>query len=113
MCLKGPCQLLGFIFQLISRSCDNGMHVEGLLSANLCLFTLLSSEQSSQFERFRLQQVQMVNETSSVKTKLIGNNADETNGNCNTLRLTSNVLDRRLPLINNGLANSGQRSRNR
>ena len=33
------------------------MHVEGLLSANLCLVTLLSSEQCSQFERFRLQHV--------------------------------------------------------
>ena len=52
------------------------MHVEGLLPANVCLVTLFSSEQSLQFERFCLQPVQMVNKTSSFKTKLIGNNAE-------------------------------------
>ena len=36
------------------------MHVEGLLPANLCLVTVLSSEQCLQFERFRQQHVQMV-----------------------------------------------------
>jgi len=50
------------------------MHVERLLPANLCLVNLLSSEQCSQFERFLLQPIQMVNKTCSVKTKLIGNN---------------------------------------
>ena len=34
---------------------DYNMHVEGLLPANLCLVTFLSSEQGSQFERFYLQ----------------------------------------------------------
>ena len=52
------------------------MHVEGLLPANLCLVSLLSSEQCSQFERFCLQPVQMVNKTSSFKTKLIVNNVE-------------------------------------
>ena len=51
------------------------MHFEGLVSANLCLVTLLSSEQCIQFERFRLQHIQMVNKTSSFKTKLVGGNA--------------------------------------
>jgi len=46
------------------------MHVEGLLPANLCLVTFLSSEQCN----FRLQNVQMVNKTSAFKT-FIGNNA--------------------------------------
>ncbi len=55
------------------------MHVERLLPANLCLVNLLSSEfvqivNISQFERFLLQPIQMVNKTCSVKTKLIGNN---------------------------------------
>ena len=39
--------------------------VEGLRPAILCLETLLSSEVCSQFERFHLQHVQMVNKTSS------------------------------------------------
>ena len=51
------------------------MRVEGLLAANLCLVTILSSEQCTQFERFRLELVQMVNKTSKFKTKFIGNNA--------------------------------------
>ena len=46
---------------------------------------LLSSEQCSQFERFRLQHVQMVNKTSSFKTKCIGNNAEASRVNRNTL----------------------------
>ena len=53
-------------------------HVEGLLPANLCLVTLLSSKQCLQFERFRLQHVKMVNE---FKKKLIGNNAEAVNHN--------------------------------
>ena len=40
------------------------VHVEGLLPAHLCVVTLLSSEHCWQFERVRLQHVQMVNKTS-------------------------------------------------
>ena len=54
------------------------MNVGGLLPANLCLVILLNSEQCSQFERFRLQHIQMVNKTSSFKTKFIGHNAEAT-----------------------------------
>ena len=39
------------------------MHVEGLLPADLCLVTLLSSEQSPPFGRFRLPHFQMFNFT--------------------------------------------------
>ena len=39
----------------------------------LCLVTLLTSEQCSQFERFCLQHTLMINETSSFKSKLISN----------------------------------------
>ena len=39
------------------------MHVDCLLAAKLCLVTLLNLEQCSQFQRFRLQHVQMVNKT--------------------------------------------------
>ena len=46
------------------------MYVEGLLPSNLCLVTLLNSEQCLQFERFRLQHIQMVDKTSIFKTKL-------------------------------------------
>ena len=46
------------------------------MSANLCLVTVLSLEQCSEFDRFRLQHVQMVNKTSSFKTKLICNKAE-------------------------------------
>ena len=62
-------------FLLILHFYDYNMHIEGLLPANLCLATLLSSEQCSQFEIFRLQHIQMANKTSNFKTKLIGNNA--------------------------------------
>ena len=58
-----------YLFYLILRSYDYNMLAEGLLLANLCLATLLSLEQCLQFERFRLQYVQMVNKTSSFKTK--------------------------------------------
>ena len=44
----------------------------------LCLVILLSSEQCSQFEIFRQQHVQMVNKPSSLKTKLVDKNAEET-----------------------------------
>ena len=59
------------VFHLILRSYDYNMHVEGLLPANLCLVTLLSFEQCSKLENFRLQHVQIVNKTSRLKTKLI------------------------------------------
>jgi len=45
------------IFRLILHSYDYNMHIEGLLPAILCLGILLSSEQCSQFERFRPQHV--------------------------------------------------------
>ena len=67
------------------RSYDYNMHVEGLLLANMCLVTLFSSEQCSQFEIFRLQNVHIVNKTSSFKTNLIDNNAETSRGNRNTL----------------------------
>ena len=38
---------------------------DGLLPANMCLVSLLRSEERSQLERFRLQRVQMVNKTPS------------------------------------------------
>ena len=57
------------------RPCGHNTPVEWLLPASLYLITLLRSEQTPQFERYRLQHVQMVNKTSSFKTKLIGNNA--------------------------------------
>jgi len=61
------------------------MHVEGLLPANLCLITLLSSEYCSQFERFCLQHVQMIKKISRFKTKFIGNDAEASRVNRNTL----------------------------
>jgi len=60
------------------------MHVEGLLPANLCLVTLLSLEQCPQFERFCMQHIQMVNNTSNFNTKLFGNNAEMSRVNHNT-----------------------------
>ena len=45
--------------------------VEGLLLANLRLVTLLSSEQYSQFERFRLQHDQLINKTSISRQHLL------------------------------------------
>ena len=61
------------------------IHVEDLLPANLCLVTVLSSEQYPQFETFCQQHVQIVNNTFSFKTKLIGNNAEVRRVNCNIL----------------------------
>ena len=69
-----------YCFHLIFSLYDYNMLVEGLLSANLCLVTVLSSAQSSRLERFRL-----VHKTSSFKTKLIGNNAEMSRVNRNTL----------------------------
>ena len=63
------CLLLSF-FNLPLPSYDNNTHVECLLSANLYLVSLLSSEQCSQFGIFR---VQMVNKH-PVSKQLIGNN---------------------------------------
>ena len=62
------------------------MHIEGLLHANLCLASLLSSVQCSQLERFRLQHVQMVNKTNKVSKKLFGDNAKGSRINRNTVR---------------------------
>ena len=53
------------------------MHVEGLLPAGVRLVTLLSSEQSSQFERLRQQHDKIANNTSNFKIKLIGNIAEK------------------------------------
>ena len=53
--------------------------------ANFGLVTLLSLEQCLQFERFCLQHVQMVNKTSSFKTKFIYNNAKVRRVNRNIL----------------------------
>ncbi len=67
------------------------MQVEDLLPAKLCPVTLLSSGQCSQFVRFRLQQVQMGNKTSSFKQNLIAikpnvnsNKAKASRGNSNS-----------------------------
>ena len=58
-------------------SSEYNMHVDGLLSANWCLITLLSSVLCSQFEIFRLQNVQMVNKAFSFNTIFIDNNRAE------------------------------------
>ena len=55
-----------------------------MLTVNLSLLSLLSSEQCSQFERFYLQHVEMVNKMFSFKTKLIGSNAEASRVNRNT-----------------------------
>ena len=83
------------------------MRDEGSLHSNLCFVILLSSEQCSQFERFQLQHVLMVNKTSNFKTKLTGNNAEVCTVNRNTLEL-SHALYRRLPVTDTCSANSGQ-----
>ena len=44
MFLKRWYQLLSFFLHLMLHSSNYNMHVEGLLPANLCLVTLLSSE---------------------------------------------------------------------
>ena len=64
---------------------DYNVHVEGLLPASLCLATLLSLEQCFQIKRYRLQHVQMVNKTSSIKTELIGSNAEVSRVNHSSL----------------------------
>ena len=70
----GGVSVLRFYFvHLILCSYDYNMHFESLMSANLCLVTLLSLEQYLQLERFCLQHVQMVNKRSGFKTKLTGN----------------------------------------
>ena len=59
------------------------LHVEGLLPVSLCLVTLLSLEQCLHFERSHHHD-EMVNKTSSFKTKLTGNNAKASRIKCNT-----------------------------
>ena len=51
------------------RERERDIHDEGLLPADLCLVTLLSSEQCSQFESSHSQYVQKVNQTSSFTTQ--------------------------------------------
>ena len=46
------------------------MHVEGLLLANLCLVTLLSSDECSQVERFLLQDFEIVKKTIQFQKKI-------------------------------------------
>ena len=61
----------------------------------------LSLEQCSQYERFRQQHIQMVNKTSSFKTKVIGNNALASRVNRNTLwRLTFPRSNQQTPRYN-------------
>jgi len=85
--LKRRCQLLGFIVSFnisnlwLQHAC---WRFTACTFANLCLYMLLSSEQCQQFERFRLQCVQVVNKTSSFKTKLTGNNPETNRVNRNT-----------------------------
>ena len=79
---RGQAPRFNFVY-LILYSYD--LHSYGLLPPNLCLVTLLSLEQCLQFERFRLQHIQVVNKTSSFKTKLIGNNAEASRIDCNIL----------------------------
>ena len=52
-------------------SYDYNMLVEGLLPASLCLVILLRWEQWSQFEIFRLQHIQPLNKTASLKKALL------------------------------------------
>ena len=83
--LKASVPNLRFInFHLIIYSYEYNMHIGSLLPANLCLVTLLSSEQCSQFERFRPQDVQMLNpnKSSNFKTKLTGNTVETSRVNC-------------------------------
>ena len=68
--------MYAFIFKFNITFLWYNMHTEGLLPANLCLITKLSSEQCLQFERLCLQHIQMINKRSSFKTKLIGNRGD-------------------------------------
>ena len=92
------------------------MHVEGLLPADLCLLTLLISEQCSQFERFFPQHVQMVNKTSSFKTKLLGNYSEagkvnhvgQLNIKLYYYPLMFDVLDSRVSLQSIALPNLGR-----
>ena len=57
--LKRRCLLIGLIFSIYYYVLVTIiMHVEGLLHASICLVTLISSEQCSQFVSFRLQHLQ-------------------------------------------------------
>ena len=74
-----------YFFNLLLHYDDyNIAFCEGLLPANLCLVTLISLEQCSQFERFRLQHIQVINKTCTFKTKLIGNNPEASKVNHST-----------------------------
>ena len=86
------------------------MYVEGFLPASLCLVTLFNSEPCSQFERFHLQHVQMVNKTSSFKTKLLGYDAKASRIHFTFDVSHSHVLEGRLPVGNHSSAYSENRS---
>ena len=68
-------------YYLVLHSYNYNIYVKGLLTASQIVFSYLinleinvcTSEQCSQFERFHSQRIQIVNKTSSFKTKLIGN----------------------------------------
>ena len=47
------------------------LHIDDLLTANVCLVSLLNSEQ---FVRFCVQHVKMVNKTSGFKANMTGTN---------------------------------------
>ena len=73
--------------------------------SNICN-TLLSAEQCSQFDRLRLQHIQMLNRTSSFKTEIRLAALTIMPSEC----LLSHVPDSRLPITNYCSANYGQRS---
>ena len=86
----------------------------GLLPAKLCLVTLFSSEQYSQFERFHPKHVEIVSKTSRFKTKLIGNNAEMGWVKINPIHLDVDLSQgSRHPVTNYCSNKSGQRSRHR
>jgi len=74
-----------YLFQLLLRCYDYYMHVEGPVPTKLRLVTLVSLVQCLQFDIFRLQHVQIASKTLRFKTKLIGNNAEVSRVNRNTL----------------------------
>ena len=70
----------------------------------ISLVTLLSLEQCTQFERFRLQHVQTVNKTPSYTTKLIENNDDVCSVNRNEYSLALSLpRSRQLTSLYNAL----------
>ena len=78
------------------------MHVEDLLPADLCLVTLLISEQCSQFERFRLRYYHVQN-IQLKKLPIIPTRAELTAKSFGVYR--SRVLSSRLDVTNYSSAN--------